>query len=116
MFVNTLMSIYFYSSVHNYRNFIRNKYLQYSYFYLVFIYITAFKLYTSNYSYYVCSKFVSFLKIMQKHLIYLNMLLLWWSHIFIFMPRQWCFPVFNTFYCGYPEHICTKYSIFDYVR
>ena len=81
-----------------------------------FIYKTSFKLFTSIHLYYVCRKFVSFHEIMQKHFFYLNILLLWWSHIFIFMPKLWFFTVFETFYCDYPDHICTKYSIFYYAR
>ena len=96
-------------------NFISNKYLQDSYFYIVFIYLLAIKFYTINCFYSVCSKFLEFLKNMQRHFIQLIMLFLKSSLFLYLMPGQWCVPFLPPFYHCYPEHLRTNHSLFIFL-
>lgn len=111
VFINT-----FYDNIFSYRNVIRNKYFQYLLFYIISIFLLAFKLYNVNCSYFEYRMFIGFYKIMQEHFIYISKLQLWWSLILYFMPGQWCFYILANSYYDYNEYLSTNLSLFEYVR
>ena len=114
--------IYFHVNLYSFINsFYDNmsSFLQILLFYIISIFLLAFKLYTVNCSYSECSMFIGFYKIMQEHFIHISKLHLWWSLILYFEPGQWCFSIlanlYNSYY-DYNEHFCTNLPLFEYVR